>query len=132
TALGNVALTLTTFAAVYSTVDNAAVTIGPTGTAAASINSTASPFAYLGADTGGTPAGTNRAIINPGLIDVTGGGGLQIIPTGAFTNQGTVRATSGAVTIRPGGAFTNAGTIDLQPAGTVTLDGSLSSASVGT
>ena len=101
--LSNVALTLTTFAAVYGRVDNAAVTIGPTGTAAASLNSTASPFAYLGADSGGTPAGTNRSIINTGLIDVTGGGGLQIVPTGAFTNQGTVRvftANTGSLTVR--------------------------------
>src|SRR5205814_6236049 len=115
--LTNLALTLALNAGVHGGIDNSTITLGPSGTAAASLSYSAAGGAYLGGNGLGTPLGVNRSITNAGVIDNTGSGAIVIVPSGSFTNQGTLRATGGSVDISPGGPVTNAVTGLLQTTG---------------
>src|SRR5205085_5623934 len=97
-------------------VDNATITLGASGAAAASLSYSAAGGAYVGG-AGAAPFGVNRSVTNTGVIDNRGSGAIVVVPSGSFTNQGTVRATAGSVTISPVGPFTNAASGLLQTTG---------------
>src|SRR5205823_4500249 len=90
--LSNLALTMTGNASVHGGIDNTTNTIGLSG----SVLFSTSGVAYVGS-TNGQPLGVSRSLTNVGLIDNTGTGSILVVPSGGFTNQGTVRATSGSV-----------------------------------
>ncbi|MGL6076404.1 MAG: hypothetical protein ACRC8S_19800, partial [Fimbriiglobus sp.] len=48
--------------------------------------------------------GTNRSIVNQGLIE-SNAGSMSINPSGSFTNSGTIRANAGVITINPSGGL---------------------------
>ncbi|MBI2802800.1 MAG: hypothetical protein HYX63_21425, partial [Gammaproteobacteria bacterium] len=63
---------------------------------------------------GGTPSLTNN-----GLIEATVAGQTLLINPSAFTNNGTLRASSGTLSIAPTNVFTNTGVLDLGTTGTI-------------
>ncbi|MFO0935041.1 MAG: PEP-CTERM sorting domain-containing protein [Gemmataceae bacterium] len=105
--ISNVALTFVNGGTLWGGQTNSTWTIGPSGTSAPAILSTG-PTGF------GTLIGSavaNNSLINNALIVSNGAGGIGINPTGNFTNNGTLQATTGAIGIFPSGNFVNNGTL---------------------
>jgi len=73
----------------------------------------------------------NTSMTTAATIDSDAAGAIDVgPPSGTWSNSGTLRASNG--TLRLAGAWTNTGTLVVEPAGTLQLGGTFSSAGFGT
>lgn len=105
--ISNVSLTYVNGGTLQGEQANSTWTIGPSGTATPAILA----LGPQGFGTGINSGVANNSVINNALIESNGAGGIGILPTGSFTNNGTLRATAGTIGIFPSGNFVNNGTL---------------------